>query len=72
MNRLVLVLVAVALLAACGKKGDPVPPPGETNVYPRFYPTYPGAPGTDTDKSKNPAPSTNGDRTPPAAPSPSP
>lgn len=34
----VLLLVAlVAPLAACGRKGAPVPPPGST--YPREYPT---------------------------------
>jgi predicted small lipoprotein YifL len=26
-------------LAACGKKGDPKPPPGEPNTYPRVYPS---------------------------------
>jgi predicted small lipoprotein YifL len=26
-------------LAACGKKGDPQPPPGVPNTYPRVYPS---------------------------------
>jgi len=33
-----LVLIAVAL-AGCGKKGAPLPPPGEPNTYPRVYPS---------------------------------
>lgn len=36
---LALVLLALALpLAACGKKGEPGPPPGVPNTYPRQYP----------------------------------
>ena len=36
---LALVLLALALpLSACGKKNDPVPPPGVPNTYPRVYP----------------------------------
>ncbi len=36
---LALLVLAFALpLAACGKKADPGPPPGEPNVYPRAYP----------------------------------
>jgi predicted small lipoprotein YifL len=34
---LVLLLIAVAL-AGCGKKGNPLPPPGEPDTYPRTYP----------------------------------
>jgi predicted small lipoprotein YifL len=34
----VLLLVGLAL-AACGKKGDPQPPPGVPNTYPRTYPS---------------------------------
>jgi predicted small lipoprotein YifL len=30
---LLLLLAAVAPLAACGKKSDPGPPPGEPDVY---------------------------------------
>ena len=34
-----VVLLAVALaLSACGKKGNPVPPAGEPDTYPRVYP----------------------------------
>jgi predicted small lipoprotein YifL len=36
--RIVLVLMVAAMLAGCGKKGDPVPPPGEPNTFPRGYP----------------------------------
>jgi predicted small lipoprotein YifL len=35
----ILALAAILLLAACGKKGAPQPPPGEPNVYPRNYPS---------------------------------
>lgn len=36
---LALIMLALALpLSACGKKNDPVPPPGVTNTYPRVYP----------------------------------
>jgi predicted small lipoprotein YifL len=35
---LVLVLMVTAMLAGCGKKGNPEPPPGEPNTYPRTYP----------------------------------
>lgn len=34
----VLLLLGLAL-AACGKKGDPQPPPGVPNTYPRVYPS---------------------------------
>ena len=36
--RLVLVLVAAALVAGCGKKGNPVPPADEPVTYPQAYP----------------------------------
>jgi predicted small lipoprotein YifL len=35
----ILALAAVLLVAACGKKGAPTPPPDEPNVYPRNYPS---------------------------------
>ncbi len=35
---LVLFLVAGAL-AGCGRKGDPQPPPGVPNTFPRTYPS---------------------------------
>jgi predicted small lipoprotein YifL len=35
----ILAIALVLLIAACGKKGDPQPPPGEPNVYPRQYPS---------------------------------
>ncbi|HTQ35369.1 MAG TPA: hypothetical protein VMI30_14475 [Stellaceae bacterium] len=38
-TRIVMMLVVAALLAGCGKKGNPSPPPGEPNTYPRSYPS---------------------------------
>ena len=35
----ILAIALVLLIAACGKKGDPQPPPGQPNVYPRIYPS---------------------------------
>lgn len=31
-------LLPALLLGACGKKGDPEPPPGVESAYPRQYP----------------------------------
>lgn len=35
---LALLLLLPLALDACGKRGDPNPPPDEPNVYPRVYP----------------------------------
>ena len=37
--RIAVVLMVAVLLAGCGKKGNPSPPPGEQNTYPRQYPS---------------------------------
>jgi len=55
---LALALVTIAALAACGKKGDPVPPPGEPNVWPRFYPNPAAVPAAPSEPAKPAAPST--------------
>lgn len=42
---LMLALALAGGLAACGKRGDPEPPPGKKDEFPRTYPdptTYPG------------------------------
>ncbi len=36
--RLLAMLLIVAALAACGKRGPPSPPPGQPNTYPQTYP----------------------------------
>lgn len=36
--QIVLVLMVAALLAGCGKKGNPSPPADEPNTFPRTYP----------------------------------
>jgi predicted small lipoprotein YifL len=37
---LLVMVIAVSLpLAACGKKGEPEPPPGTKGEYPRKYPS---------------------------------
>ncbi|MDT7950137.1 MAG: lipoprotein [Acetobacteraceae bacterium] len=38
--KVILALLALTLLAACGKKGSPVPPgPSNEITYPRQYPS---------------------------------
>lgn len=42
LRTLALLLLVAALatpLAACGKKGPPIPPDGQDSDYPRTYPT---------------------------------
>ncbi len=36
---LMLVAALAAPLAACGKKGPPIPPDGQDSDFPRSYPT---------------------------------
>lgn len=35
---MLMLTVAMPLLAACGKRAAPEPPPGEKSVYPKIYP----------------------------------
>ena len=37
--QLAVVLLVALMLAGCGKKGYPSPPPGEPNTYPQPYPS---------------------------------
>lgn len=37
-SRLLALLLFVSVLAACGKKGPPQPPPGAPNEFPKIYP----------------------------------
>jgi predicted small lipoprotein YifL len=40
MRQLVVLVLALALLAGCGKKGSPDPPgPPDKVIYPRTYPS---------------------------------
>jgi predicted small lipoprotein YifL len=36
--RTLVLLIIVLTLAGCGKKGEPQPPPGVPNTFPRTYP----------------------------------
>jgi predicted small lipoprotein YifL len=36
--RVAVVLMIAAMLAGCGKKGNPVPPADEPSTYPQTYP----------------------------------
>jgi predicted small lipoprotein YifL len=38
-SRVALVIVVALALTGCGRKGNPQPPPGEPNAYPRTYPS---------------------------------
>ncbi len=38
-SRLLILFVVVLVLAGCGKKGTPQPPPNEPNTFPRTYPS---------------------------------
>ena len=38
-TRMALVLLVAVALTGCGRKGNPQPPPGEQNRYPRTYPS---------------------------------
>jgi hypothetical protein len=50
---------ASAALSACGKKGQPLPPPDEPSYYPRKYPSanaypHPEIGGSQTQQNKPP------------------
>lgn len=38
-SRVGLVLVVALALTGCGRKGNPQPPPGQQNAFPRTYPS---------------------------------
>jgi hypothetical protein len=38
-GRALILLLIVVMLAGCGKKGAPQPPPDGPNTYPRTYPS---------------------------------
>ncbi len=35
---LIVLMTAVSILGACGKKGDPIPPNPEDSTFPQTYP----------------------------------
>jgi predicted small lipoprotein YifL len=37
--RIMALLLSAVALAGCGKKGNPQPPPGVPDTYPRTYPS---------------------------------
>jgi predicted small lipoprotein YifL len=39
-TQIILVLMIAALLAGCGKKGNPTPPADQQNTYPQVYPKH--------------------------------
>jgi predicted small lipoprotein YifL len=39
-----IILMLALSLAACGKKGQPIPPPDQPQTYPKVYPHDPDAP----------------------------
>ena len=56
MTRPLLVLLALATLAACGRAGPPrVPGPKEEVIYPRTYPRYAPLPKPDPAAGTAPA-----------------
>lgn len=36
--QIVMIVMVATMLAGCGKKGNPMPPPNEPSTYPRTYP----------------------------------
>jgi hypothetical protein len=38
-NRVLVLFIVALVLAGCGKKGPPQPPPGVPNTFPRTYPS---------------------------------
>jgi hypothetical protein len=37
---MLVVMMTLPILSACGKKSKPIPPPGEKSDFPRKYPSY--------------------------------
>jgi len=66
--RLAVLGLVVVSLAACGKRGAPMAPKDEPNVYPRAYPSDQSAPVTPSNLENFPTirePNTNLDPTQP-------